>query len=133
MKHILLFEGFTEKEDFSFLENVKDLLLEYADKYDLVETGTGIQISDRDDFWNNFHSRNGSLQCSIVEPFSKYESSWIEVIISIKDEKSAKQFFESGDDKKIFMRLEKFGYRPEIVRNTSNINYSLYYQFYIYR
>ena len=41
MKYVKLFENFTEEEDLDFLNNVKDILLEYAEKYDwanLIET-----------------------------------------------------------------------------------------------
>lgn len=132
MKYIKLFEKYTKEEDFEFLNNVKDILLEYAEKYDLVETGTGTVISDDWDWWENFHSHNGSLQCTIINPTSKYETNYIEVIISIKDKISAAKFIYSDLDRAI-KRLNLYGYKVEKVRSTSNVNYSLYYKLYIYR
>lgn len=132
MKYLKLFENYTMEEDFEFLNNVKDILLEYAEKYDLVETGTGTVISDDWDWWENFHSHNGSLQCTIIKPSFKYETNYIEVIISIKDKDSVDKFL-SGDSERIITRLKSFGYDVEKVRSTSNVNYSLYYQLYIYR
>ena len=133
MRHILLFESFTQEEDLDFLDNVKDILLEYAEKYDLVETGTGHKIPDDYDYWDKFHNHNGYLQCTLIREFSTLNDNCIEVIISIKDENSVKEFFDSGDDKNLLKRLKNFGYKPELIRSTSNINYALYYQFYIYR
>jgi hypothetical protein len=132
MKYVKLFENFIEEEDLDFLNNVKDILLEYAEKYDLVETGTGTVIPDDWDWWENFHSHNGSLQCSIMNPASKYETNYIEVIISIKDKDLADNFL-SGDNNRIITRLKSFGYDVEKVRSSSNVNYSLYFQLYIYR
>ena len=132
MKYVKLFENFTEEEDLDLLNNVKDILLEYAEKYDLVETGTGTLIPDDWDWWENFHSRNGSLKCTIVKPSSKYETNFIEVIILIKDRDSADKFL-SIDSERIINRLKIFGYDVEKVRSTSNVNYSLYFQLYIYR
>jgi len=132
MKYVKLFENFTEEEDLDFLNNVKDILLEYAEKYDLVETGTGKVIPDDWDWWENFHSHNGYLKCTIVKPTSKSETNFIEVIISIKDDKSAVEFV-SGDVERAISRLKIFGYKVQKVNQFSNKNYSLLYRLFIYR
>jgi hypothetical protein len=132
MKYVKFFENFTEEEDLDFLNNVKDILLEYAEKYDLVETGTGKVIPDDWDWWENFHSHNGHLKCTIVKPTSKSETNFIEVIISIKDYKSAVEFV-SGDVERAISRLKIFGYKVQKVNQFSNKNYSLLYRLFIYR
>ncbi len=128
MKYILLFEKFTAEEDIDFLNDIKDRLLEYTEKYNLLEAGT--KETHSEDYDPDI--KNGLLKCFLVKKIGK-DDTFIDVEICIDNENTTKEFFDSGDDKKIIKRLESLGYKCEMIRKSSNSIYSLFYQFYIYR
>jgi hypothetical protein len=133
MNHLYKFENFKQQEeDQYFLNNIKDILLEYLDKYYLVEFN-----SDDLDSEEKIKNSNGIVNYFLVKPLhvkgkSIGNEDYIEVIFKIKGEKLANQFL-SDDSSKLISRLKKFGYRVELLNTGSMSNYSLYYRLFIYK
>lgn len=128
MNKLKYFENFDYNIDdyLPLVDDIRDILLEYAQKYDLIECGTGVPNTNDD-----LKSHNGYLQVHLIFPRYTDNVPYIQVSVTIRDYKDAKNF--AADYDVIISRLEKFKFKVEEVRYTRNQSYNLLCQFNIFK